>query len=200
MAVTTVSQSSIKEGLDKFPKFTGGFNPIFTDFESIQTITVGSGGASVIEFSSIPQTYQHLQIRCLFSHATANVIDDTRWRWNSDSTVANYYTTHQLKGDGASATAIGFNPGVAYSYLGFHGSNSSFFTSIIVDILDYSNNSKNKVMRSFGGCDQNGSGNVILRSSLWMSTAPITSIRIDLIQPGNFSQHTSFALYGVKAP
>ena len=33
------------------------------DFESIATVTVGGGGAASIEFTSIPGTYQHLQIR-----------------------------------------------------------------------------------------------------------------------------------------
>ena len=36
-----------------------------SSYESIQTITVGSGGASTIVFSSIPSTYAHLQIRAL---------------------------------------------------------------------------------------------------------------------------------------
>ena len=32
-------------------------------YESIATVTVGSGGSSYIEFTSIPGTYTHLQIR-----------------------------------------------------------------------------------------------------------------------------------------
>jgi hypothetical protein len=31
------------------------------DFESIATVTVGSGGSAVISFTSIPSTYAHLQ-------------------------------------------------------------------------------------------------------------------------------------------
>jgi hypothetical protein len=33
------------------------------DFESIATVSVGSGGAADVEFTSIPATYTHLQIR-----------------------------------------------------------------------------------------------------------------------------------------
>jgi hypothetical protein len=42
-------------------------NPVFvdTDFESIATVTVGGGGAATVEFTSIPGTYQHLQIRAI---------------------------------------------------------------------------------------------------------------------------------------
>ena len=35
------------------------------DFESISTVSVGSGGAANVEFTSIPATYTHLQIRSL---------------------------------------------------------------------------------------------------------------------------------------
>ena len=97
------------------------------------------------------------------------------------------------------ATAVGFNPGVAYSYLGFHSPTASNFTVLVVDILDYTNTAKNKVIRSFGGYDANGSGYVLLRSSLWLNTAAITSFSVDMIQSGNFSQHSTFSLYGVVA-
>ena len=40
------------------------------DFYSIQTVTVDSGSSSTISFSSIPQTYKHLQLR-IYGHAGA---------------------------------------------------------------------------------------------------------------------------------
>jgi hypothetical protein len=40
-------------------------------YESIATVTVGSGGASEVEFTSIPSTYTHLQIRALARNTTA---------------------------------------------------------------------------------------------------------------------------------
>ena len=42
------------------------------DFESIATVTVGSGGASSIEFTSIPGTYQHLQVRGLLRQSSSS--------------------------------------------------------------------------------------------------------------------------------
>jgi hypothetical protein len=35
------------------------------DYESIATVSVGGGGAADVEFTSIPGTYTHLQIRAL---------------------------------------------------------------------------------------------------------------------------------------
>ena len=52
-------------------------------------------------------------------------------------------------------------------------------------------------MRSLGGYDANGSGNVGLFSGVWMNTAAITSISL-LSDSGNQEQYTQFALYGIK--
>ena len=42
-------------------------NPVIMpgSYESIATVTVGSGGAASVEFTSIPSTYTHLQIRAI---------------------------------------------------------------------------------------------------------------------------------------
>ena len=39
------------------------------NYESIATVTVGSGGTSTISFTSIPQTYTHLQLRYIARNA-----------------------------------------------------------------------------------------------------------------------------------
>jgi hypothetical protein len=39
--------------------------PPVGDFESIATVTVGGGGAANVEFTSIPATYTHLQLRII---------------------------------------------------------------------------------------------------------------------------------------
>jgi hypothetical protein len=52
--------------------FSEGTPPIPpTSFESIQTVTVGAGGASSISFTSIPATYASLQIRYLAQNDAA---------------------------------------------------------------------------------------------------------------------------------
>jgi hypothetical protein len=67
-------------------------------FESIATVTVGGGGASSIEFTSIPGTYQHLQVRLIgrssSTGATGNNFDLTL---NGDT--ASNYAYHGLYGE-----------------------------------------------------------------------------------------------------
>jgi hypothetical protein len=71
------------------------------------------------------------------------------------------------------------------------------FRASVLDILDYSNTNKYKTLRALDAGDSNGSGNMEILSNLWMNTAAITSITLTL-DSGNFTQYSSFALYGIK--
>ena len=180
----------------------GAFAAADGDYESIATVTVGSGGASSIEFTSIPGTYQHLQIRGIGrTDRTSAAADQLRLRVNGDSTNANY-AIHFLTGTGAAAGAEGYtSQGLwnTYNTLTGPSATTSIFGGVVIDILDYSSTSKNKVMRAFGGQDRNGAGELGITSGLWLSTSAVTSL--ELIKIGsNFVQHSTFALYGVKAP
>ena len=167
-------------------------------FESIATVTVGSGGQSSISFTSIPSTYKHLQVRAIGRTTDSGVVDSTiAWRFNSDS-GANY-TLHLLIGDGSSASAYaGTGRDNASAYLAGAGASANVFGASIMDILDYTNGNKYKTVRSLFGTDTNGAGGrVMLDSNLWLNTAAITSISATPVT-GSFVQYSSFALYGIK--
>jgi hypothetical protein len=167
------------------------------DFESIATVTAGSAVSS-LDFTSIPQTYSHLQIRGIGRNSVANADDNISMQFNSD-TAANY-SLHYISGSGASASAGAATGQSSMIILRVPGSTSSanMFGPGVVDILDYANTNKFKTIRSITGHDQNGSGSVWLFSGNWRSTSAITSIKI--FYSGNtLAQNTTFALYGVKA-
>lgn len=164
------------------------------DFESIATVVVGSGGQSTITFNSIPGTYQHLQIRYLSRNDTAAYF--VRFQFNGVTSTASY-VSHLLQGSGsaaASAAEVGTNSGILAPR---SSTTANIFTGGIVDILDYANTNKNKTVRSLGGVDLNGSGQVEFMSGAFLSTNAITSITAGAIG-GNFTQHSHFALYGIK--
>jgi hypothetical protein len=167
-------------------------------YESIATVTVGSGGAADVEFTSIPATYTHLQIRCLVRGDRASTRIDVAMRYNSDS-GANYYAVHALEGTGTAATAYAdsTNNRNIPGYVSAGSATASVFGVEIIDILDYANTNKYKTFRSLGGVDVNGSGYLSLRSGLWMSTSAISNI-IFFPDGGNFAQYSQFALYGIK--
>lgn len=196
MAISRVSQSTVKEGLEKSTSFFAGIPPILGRFESIQTITVGAGGQAAIEFTNIPQTYQHLQIRILSkSVITAGDVGDMTF--NSDT--GNNYAYHSLYGDGSSAAA---EAGTSRANIPLarmvSSSTTSVFGANVVDILDYANTSKYKTVRTFKGNDSNGSGAVLIESGLWMSTSAITSIKFSG-RSNNFAQYSTAALFGIRA-
>lgn len=159
-------------------------------YESIATVTVGSGGVADIEFTSIPSTYKHLQVRFL---ARSSGSPDTKAQYNGDTTTSNY-RSHLLYGDGSTVTSATIaNTG----YVGYIATAASTFGASVVDVLDYADTNKYKTVRSLSGYDANGSGYAILYSHLWLSTAAISSLKI-YPDSGNFTQYSSFALYGVK--
>jgi hypothetical protein len=78
-----------------------------------------------------------------------------------------------------------------------HSSQVSMFGTQIIDILDYANTNKYKVMRSLNGHDNNGNGFILHRTSLWMSTSAISSITFTF-SSSNYMQYSQLALYGIK--
>ena len=178
---------------------TGGAPAVTNSYESIATYTVGAGGQSTISFTTIPQTFKHLQIRAIARTSNPTTLDDTWIRFNSDA--GSNYRSHQLRGDGASATAADLGSATYAASFPVPGTSttSSIFAGGVIDILDYTNTNKNKTVRSLSGYDANGSGNIFFRSSLWLNTSAITQIDLTW-QNGayNAPQYSSFALYGIK--
>lgn len=178
-------------GYGQFALAAGGAS----SFDSIATVTVGSGGASSISFTSIPTTYKHLQLRMLVK-ADATTNGTPVLVYNSDT--SSIYTYHHLYGNGSSASA--YSPGANYGGTWFinGGQNSSGFAAYITDILDYASTTKNKTIRTLAGFDNNGSGSIFLASQAYQNSGTaITSLTLTM-QSGNASQYSHAALYGIK--
>jgi hypothetical protein len=201
MAVYKFSTNSLKTPL-KYSSWLAG-NSVFVPWEpagaydSIATTTLSTATASVT-FSSIPQTYTHLQIRAI-ARGTSTV-DSWVMSCNSDTTTN--YNSHYLYGNGTSiSTATQGN--AAYMFMGSMPTSSSTansFGSAVVDILDYTSVNKKKTLRSLTGQDNNGSGGMVLFSGIWFNTpAAISTLTLfPNASTGNFAQYSSFALYGIK--
>ena len=177
-----------------------GTAPITGSYESIATTVVGSGGQATITFALIPATYSHLQIRAIGRTDRSGVtIDGFRIQFNNVLTTAQY-RSHYLGGGGSSAFS-GDDSGVAgivAQRFSTHIAASSMYGAAVIDILDYANTNKHKTIKCLGGTDQNGSGEVYLTSGVWMNTAAISEIDIVPNVGTNFSEYSSFALYGIK--
>lgn len=166
-------------------------------YESLQTVTVGAGGAASISFTSIPSDYKHLQIRGILGvtgSATTNYVNLT-----FNGVGGTSYSGHVLFGNGSVAGAnSGNGASAAAIFTGTASSAPTSFSSFIVDVLDYSNTSKYKTSRALVGFDTNGSSSssVELTSGLFMSTNAISSMTFT--GSTNFPQYSTLALYGIK--
>jgi hypothetical protein len=171
------------------------------DYESIATATVTSATQASIDFTNIPQTYTHLQLRIFARNNRANTTDGARFRFNNGSTTD--YATHGIRGGGDSVTAFAGDADVYASSVVFTftaaNATANIFGTTIIDILDYANTNKNKVTRALGGTDMNGSGHAILQSNLWVDTSAINRITIETTTgTDSWVQYSHFALYGIK--
>ena len=174
------------------------------DFWALNSVTLSSSATSVT-FTGIPQNYTHLQIRALTRDTQTNTnINSLYMSVNGDS-AANY-AWHRLEGFGnnTAPSAGGSSSTASGIWLGPNSTNgytSNMFAAHIIDIFDYSSNTKFKTTRHMGGFDTNGTGTepgeVNLTSGLWMSKEPINSLTFFI---GTYSQvaNSQFALYGVK--
>jgi len=182
---------------DSFLVGNAAFNP--PAYESIQT-EILTGTQATITFSSIPQTFKHLQLRVLSksSYTGANT-DSYKFRFNGDN--GSNYAFHNLEGlgSGTPSAAGSASQNFAYgSYISATSSNADMFNGMVYDILDYTSTTKNKTTRYLSGADFNGSGFISFGSQLWFATpAAITSMTI-VCASGSFVQYSSFALYGIK--
>ena len=192
--IAKLSNSGGVKSLNRYVSALAG-NAVFSpsSYESIATVTVGVGGTTSVDFTNIPQTYAHLQIRAIHQEPSDTVA------LTVNSQTGNAYTVHYLLGDGGSALG-GYYASPSMIYFGTnYGSSGNNFGASIVDILDYANTSKLTTVRSLTGADNNSIyGKVGLYSGEYYYTNAITSINIKGRTGGTIAQYSQFALYGIK--
>jgi hypothetical protein len=164
------------------------------DYESIATLS-GSGAGRT--FTSIPQTYTHLQLRLYLRDTAASSPSVSFLRFNGDT--GNNYTYHYLRGNGTtgSASAVTAQGFMTAPYVPGSTELANNYGCVVIDILDYTNTNKNTTVRSLGGYDNNGSGIISLFSGLWLNTAAITSIQTGAAGASD-DTYSHLALYGIK--
>ncbi len=166
-----------------------------TTYKLISKVTVGSGGAANIEFTSIPGTYTDLVIKISgrFSVDSASAF----LRYNGTTTNG---SSRFLEGSGSAVSSTTDN---SYQYGPVHGivnstKTASVFGNAEIYIPNYTS-SNNKSSSSDGVTENNGTATTMaLGANLWSNTAAITSIQIVPAAGGNFVQYSTARLYGIK--
>jgi hypothetical protein len=165
-------------------------------YDSIATVTA-SGSATFIDFTSIPSTYKHLQIRYIARSGVAASEVSLLSSLNGDN--GSNYSWHNINANGSTVAASASSTTTFLNYAAITGASTTANTYGVgvIDYLDYANTSKYKTIRTLAGWDGNGSGSIAFSSGLWQSTSAVTSIRL-ATGAGNLTSLSTFALYGIK--
>ena len=164
-------------------------------YNLITTTTVGSGGASAITFTSIPQTYTDLLILHSTRTNRANIGDWLLFSFNG-STAS--FTERDLYGSGSAAGSSSSTPRYIAEIVGGNAT-ASVFGNGVVYIPNYtSSNYKSYSADAVGENNATASFQVLI-AGLWSNTAAITSITITPGSASTLSQYSSASLYGIKS-
>jgi len=156
----------------------------------IERIEVGSGGQTVVTFSSIPQTYTDLYL----VGSTRSDTDDSAVYLRPNGSTANssnkrLYGTGTSAGSTSTVLMVGGSPGPAQTANTF--SNWSAF------IPNYTSSNGKSISADAVNENNASSASQNLNANLWNNAAAITYI--ELQTGGDFVQYSSFSLYGITA-
>lgn len=167
-------------------------------FVKIATVTVGSGGASSIEFTSIPSTYTDLCVKLSLRSAQSSTRDDVRISFNGSTSG---YSLKYLQGTGSSAgssSVSGF--GYLFDQNAVNGdtSTANTFSNTEMYIPNYTGSNQKSV--SWDRVIENNTTAAYagLNAGLWTGTSAITSIKFVSESASNYLQYSTATLYGIK--
>ena len=165
-------------------------------YKAIATVTVGSGGASSIEFTSIPQTYTDLVIKFSGrSNTTGNEGVNVEVNFNGNS--ANY-SERQIYGNGSEAVSYtnGSSAYINRFFAAAAAATPNTFSSTDIYIPNYTSSNNKSVSGDSLSENNNTTAPITLEAGLWSNSAAITSIKLD--PSGDWVQYTTATLYGIK--
>jgi hypothetical protein len=162
----------------------------------IDKATVGSGGISSIDFTSIPSTYTDLLIKVSLRDTNAAAHIDGGIKLNDATTQ---YTFRRLIGNGStiSSSTVATDPYLLGWVHNGAGSTASTFSNAEVYIPNYAGANNKSV--SFDGVDEANTTLAFasIYAGLWANTAAIN--KVSIITTGTaFAQYSTAYLYGIK--
>lgn len=161
-------------------------------FIKIASVTVGSGGASSIDFTSIPSTYTDLVVLTSF-RCTTTASNGATVKFNGSSSS---YSEIYLVGTG-SGTLTGTQTIISQRMVD-SASTSNTFTNTSLYIPNYAGSS-NKSTSTDSVAENNSSSALMnLNAGLWSNTSAINQVSFTPTSGGNFAQYSTAVLYGIS--
>lgn len=170
-------------------------------YNLIATTTVGSGGASTIVFSGIPQTFTDLKV-VLSSRSTAGGSVAYSIFMKMNNLTTSIYSQRALEGSGSAASSFsqsGVDTAVRAGLINGTGATASVFSSTEIYIPNYTGSNQKSV--SIETVTETNATTIYanLIAYLVASTAAITDLTFSTESSGvSFAQYSSASLYGIK--
>lgn len=164
-----------------------------TTYRRIGSVTVGSGGATSIEFTSIPSIYTDLVLKTSLRTDRALEIDAILFTLNSSTSN---FTFRRLFGDGSSVTSDTGTRTVVIADAAT--STSSTFSNNEIYIPNYADSNRKSYSVDSITESNNTYSRADLIAGLWSDTSAITSITLTPNIGPNFVQYSTATLYGIS--
>jgi hypothetical protein len=163
-------------------------------YEKIASVTVGSGGASTIDFTSIPSTYTDLLLVSSVRTSRAAYHESLTMSFNGLTTNR---TNRRIYGDGSGVGSTSDTIMYGGQAAGATATASTFGNSATY-ISNYA--SSNNKSSSNDAVSENNATNALamLNANLWSSSAAITQITLTPENGGTIQQYSTAYLYGIK--
>ena len=160
-------------------------------YEAIATVTVGSGGAASIDFTSIPATYTDLVL--LTSVRVDGGTAATQVTFNGSSSG---FSSKWVRGNGSAASSSTETFSHA-GYANYSGTTASTFANASIYIPNYAGSNAKSVSVDSVSEDNTSTAFAVLVAGLWTGTAAINQVTLTPVS-GNYVQYSTATLYGIK--
>jgi hypothetical protein len=172
------------------------------DYFSISSAIVTSGGTSSVVFSSIPNTYSHLQLVIVgrSDRGSSAPGDAFKIQFNGDTSASYHYGEMNGNGSGSPTASKALSINNCYiDYFPAVASTSLYQGVAIIEIIDYKNTTKHKQLQSNSGMSvQGGNMTCYFDTNTWASTSAINQITITANVGATISADSRISLYGIK--
>jgi hypothetical protein len=163
-------------------------------YTAIATTTVGSGGASSVDFTSIPGTYTDLAVK--LSLRTTGATQNCSVAFNGST--ANF-SQRQIGSDGSSAYSASRTDNLNVVLANGTGYTATTWASNEIYIPNYAGSTYKSFSTESVTENNAAAGDTVMRAHLWSNTAAITSITVSAGNgSGTFAQYSTATLYGIK--
>lgn len=164
-------------------------------FVKIASVTVGSGGASSIDFTSIPSTYTDLCVK-LSARPTSGGTTQAQIRFNSSGGTA--YSDKTIEGDGSTAVSFSRSSQAYVFAVAVNGTTSNTFGNTEFYIPNYAGSNNKSISIDSVSEANTTSAYMALVAGLWSNTSAINAVNLTL-NGVNFAQYSTATLYGIKS-